>query len=102
MRNLPRFGQIRRNSIIQFRTIYEDGCVTLAKGGATFLKLCRHHCRVPATAMLVVRRLSLCTFPVAELAEVCPFEVRDEPFGLCSAVCTAVVHDDTNMLFSET
>ena len=85
-----------------FRTISEDGCVTLAKGGATFLKLCRHHCRVPATAMLVVRRLSLCTFPVAELAEVCPFEVRDEPFGLCSAVCTAVVHDDTNMLFSET
>ena len=53
-----------------FRTISEDGCVTLAKGGATFLKLCRHHCRAPATAMLVVRRLSLCTFPVAELAAI--------------------------------
>ena len=54
-----------------FRTISEDGCVTLAKGGATFFCGSRwHHCRVPATAMLVVRRLSLCTFPVAELAAI--------------------------------
>ncbi len=36
MRNLPRFGQIRRNSIIQFRTISEDGCATPLRGGAIF------------------------------------------------------------------
>ena len=37
MRNLPRFGQIRRNSIIQFRTISEDGCATPQRSGAIFL-----------------------------------------------------------------
>ena len=37
MRNLPRFGQIRRNSIIQFRTISEDGCATPLRSGAIFL-----------------------------------------------------------------
>lgn len=39
MRNLPRFGQIRRNSIIQFRTISEDGCATPLRGGAIFFIL---------------------------------------------------------------